>query len=459
MPRDSGGIYSLPAGNPVTPGTIIESGWANPTMSDIGAALSDSLSRSGKGGMTAALRGPDGSAAVPTFSFTNEPASGRYRDGPGRIVESVDGVPVIRYSTAGLEQWNGATMDWEPLTPRDAAGTPFDPGPTSLTSTNVQDAIEEVYASVGGIPEAGQVSYDDTLVYFGAPTVQHAIDILGVDLAGVASDLATLEGEVTVLEGEVDIIDTTVNNLVIDVNQNEADIGVINTWIGEHEIDYGNLAQRVGDNELDIIEEKNRIQPVSLGGTGVTQSTGTGKTVLSSNAVLVGTDISNGNLTDTDALRGTFTAPEIVGPSGFIYNIPIDTCHLTSSTCTTQASSDNDTSIASTAFVQAAASVAIANAIENMTDVYWGQNANGWYLWFWHVETIVMWGSKAASGNVVINYPATFTVPPYLFIQQTIGGGSSPWSTSPVVTANQTSWAQVATDHHFYWYAWGRLDQ
>ena len=53
--RDSSGTYSLPAGNPVVSGTIIETAWANPTMSDIASALTDSLSRSGKGGMTAAL--------------------------------------------------------------------------------------------------------------------------------------------------------------------------------------------------------------------------------------------------------------------------------------------------------------------------------------------------------------------------------------------------------------------
>lgn len=55
MSRDSNGNYNLPAGNPVIAGTVITTSWANPTMSDIGAALTDSLSRSGKGGMGAIL--------------------------------------------------------------------------------------------------------------------------------------------------------------------------------------------------------------------------------------------------------------------------------------------------------------------------------------------------------------------------------------------------------------------
>lgn len=55
MSRDANGTYNLPAGNPVVSATKIRVAWANPTMSDIGAALTDSLSRSGKGGMAAAL--------------------------------------------------------------------------------------------------------------------------------------------------------------------------------------------------------------------------------------------------------------------------------------------------------------------------------------------------------------------------------------------------------------------
>jgi len=54
MPRNAQGIYSLPAGNPVVPGTLIESTWANPTMSDIAAALTGSLPRNG----SAPMQGP-----------------------------------------------------------------------------------------------------------------------------------------------------------------------------------------------------------------------------------------------------------------------------------------------------------------------------------------------------------------------------------------------------------------
>ena len=51
MPRDAGGNYTLPGGNPVVTGTVITSTWANPTMSDIANEITNSLSRNGQGGM------------------------------------------------------------------------------------------------------------------------------------------------------------------------------------------------------------------------------------------------------------------------------------------------------------------------------------------------------------------------------------------------------------------------
>ena len=55
MPRDSQGLYTLPAGNPVTSGTLIESAWANSTMNDMAQAMTDSLPRSGSAPMVGPL--------------------------------------------------------------------------------------------------------------------------------------------------------------------------------------------------------------------------------------------------------------------------------------------------------------------------------------------------------------------------------------------------------------------
>src|SRR5574343_245777 len=55
MPRNSQDHYTLPPGNPVTHGTLIEAQWANDTMDDIAAALTASLPRDGTAPMTGPL--------------------------------------------------------------------------------------------------------------------------------------------------------------------------------------------------------------------------------------------------------------------------------------------------------------------------------------------------------------------------------------------------------------------
>lgn len=55
MPRNGSGVYTPPPSNPVSPGTIIESDWANDTISDIANALSSSVATDGQSIPTANL--------------------------------------------------------------------------------------------------------------------------------------------------------------------------------------------------------------------------------------------------------------------------------------------------------------------------------------------------------------------------------------------------------------------
>ena len=48
MARNGSGTYSLPAGNPVTTGTVISSTWANSTLNDLGSAMTASLAYDGQ---------------------------------------------------------------------------------------------------------------------------------------------------------------------------------------------------------------------------------------------------------------------------------------------------------------------------------------------------------------------------------------------------------------------------
>ena len=101
MSRNSAGTYSLPTGNPVVSGSIISSTWANDTMNDIASALTDSLSRSGKGGMSAAFKSIDGAVATPGISFNNEAGSGLYRAGAGDVRLAILGSDVFKLTAAG----------------------------------------------------------------------------------------------------------------------------------------------------------------------------------------------------------------------------------------------------------------------------------------------------------------------------------------------------------------------
>ena len=80
MPRDINGNFTLVAGNPVAPGTIIEADWANTTLNDIAAALTGSLSRSGSGGMLVPFKNADGTLLNPGITWVNAPNSGIYRN-------------------------------------------------------------------------------------------------------------------------------------------------------------------------------------------------------------------------------------------------------------------------------------------------------------------------------------------------------------------------------------------
>ena len=102
MPRNSSGTYTLPSGNPVVSGTLIEASWANTTLSDLASSMTDSLSRSGEGGMTAALRLYDGTVSLPGLAFSNETSTGLYRASAGDMRLAVTGSQVVQFLNTGV---------------------------------------------------------------------------------------------------------------------------------------------------------------------------------------------------------------------------------------------------------------------------------------------------------------------------------------------------------------------
>lgn len=101
MPRDTGGIYTLPGGS-FTPSTIIQSAVMNSKFLDLTAAMTDSLSRSGDGGMLAPLKLPDGSASFPTLTFENDASTGFYLAASNTFRATILASTVQEWSNTGV---------------------------------------------------------------------------------------------------------------------------------------------------------------------------------------------------------------------------------------------------------------------------------------------------------------------------------------------------------------------
>ena len=82
MSRNGSGVYTLPAGNPVVPATVISTTWANTTLNDISTALTGSVASDGQTTMsgnlnmgnnkvTALANGTNPTDAVTYGQFTN----------------------------------------------------------------------------------------------------------------------------------------------------------------------------------------------------------------------------------------------------------------------------------------------------------------------------------------------------------------------------------------------------
>jgi hypothetical protein len=107
MPRNSSGTMSLPSpGVPFQSGQTISSAQVNATLSDLASETTSSLDRGGRGGMTAPLRTPNGSAAIPAHSYTSEPATGEYLAAAGDLRLAVGGVDALKLVAGGLAELN-----------------------------------------------------------------------------------------------------------------------------------------------------------------------------------------------------------------------------------------------------------------------------------------------------------------------------------------------------------------
>lgn len=99
--RNSVGTYSLPGGNPVVSGTTISSTWANNTLGDLAAEMTNSLDRQGRGPMLAPLKLQSGTAGAPGLTFNGDTDTGIYRAGNGDVRMQVDGAQSMQFTPTG----------------------------------------------------------------------------------------------------------------------------------------------------------------------------------------------------------------------------------------------------------------------------------------------------------------------------------------------------------------------
>jgi hypothetical protein len=167
MSRDINGNYTLPSAvNPVVAGTVITANWGNTTLNDVAAALTDSLSRSGNGGMTAPLRFADGTVSAPSITFSTETTTGFYRAGVGDFRVTILGVQVLQmvagsfvvsqptfiptptYPAGGGSPNQAVTasyvdVNFAPIVSPTFTGTPR--GPTAVTGTGGTQLATQAY--------------------------------------------------------------------------------------------------------------------------------------------------------------------------------------------------------------------------------------------------------------------------------------------------------------------------
>lgn len=101
MPRASDGTVTLVAGNPVIAGTAISADVMNATLADIAAMLQDSLSRSGKGGLSVPWLLTKGTASAPALAFSGDEDTGVNSDTANQVDLVAGGSVRVSATTSG----------------------------------------------------------------------------------------------------------------------------------------------------------------------------------------------------------------------------------------------------------------------------------------------------------------------------------------------------------------------
>lgn len=196
MPRNASGTYTLPAGNPVSSGTLIEADWANDTLNDLAAEMTDSLSRSGEGGMLASFKIADGTEALPGLAFTLEPATGLSRAGSNQMDFSVGGSTVIQLNVNGMTVTAGLSVLVDTINESTTdAGVTVEGIKLKDSKIEFSDIVTIDSPTEGELAlTATTLDVDTTTIEFTGTTVDLDATTLDIDATTVAVDAVTSIG-------------------------------------------------------------------------------------------------------------------------------------------------------------------------------------------------------------------------------------------------------------------------
>jgi hypothetical protein len=108
MPRNGSGTYSIP--NTFSPGTTISSPATNANNSDIGAELTNSLSRDGQSSMTGQFKGASGTEALPGIAWSSDTDTGFRRSTGDTMMAVTGGDDLMELGPAGVNIQSGKTL-------------------------------------------------------------------------------------------------------------------------------------------------------------------------------------------------------------------------------------------------------------------------------------------------------------------------------------------------------------
>jgi hypothetical protein len=205
MPRDSSGNYTLPIGNPVAPDTVIETTWANPTMSDIALQLNGVVTRDGKLGPSAPMKFVDGTLAAPGLSFANMLNTGIYRtstkmgfvwNGSEKFnISAADGLRSVLMSTNYLSVFDPTENYGLAISYDTARLTPYIVGISAAGALDFYPSEEA----------AGAVFFNDAFDVPAWSGIAAGLNFYGIETQVTPSIRILVDGSVNICDASVDV--------------------------------------------------------------------------------------------------------------------------------------------------------------------------------------------------------------------------------------------------------------